>query len=273
MRKFLLIIASFFFLWTLADAQLPSPRKYKIPTSEARRLYQLKAEYNRMWKLKRYELSFGIGSTQFFGDLGGFSRTDNLLGLKDFRLRSTGFNANTSLKYRLLRSFSARVNLASGFFHSTDVGGINENRGFASSTLFFEPTIIGDYHFIKPAGRPSSLFMRSRRNFLRTFFATNDFYLFAGYGGLLYSVRPNDLLSAAETKRRGFTAVIPAGLGINMIYNKFFNFGLELGGRYTFSDYIDGYTSQYSKSNDIYYFLNINIIYKLKTGKNGLPAF
>ncbi|MBE3095445.1 MAG: hypothetical protein IMZ52_10475 [Actinobacteria bacterium] len=32
------------------------------------------------------------------------------------------------------------------------------------------------------------------------------------------------------------------------------DFGVELGGRYSFSDNLDGYTSQYSSSNGVYYF-------------------
>ena len=56
-------------------------------------------------------------------------------------------------------------------------------------------------------------------------------------------------------------------------YSPDFNFGVEIGGRYTTTDYLDGYSSQYSKSNDVYYFLNVTVTYKMKTGKNGLPSF
>jgi hypothetical protein len=58
-----------------------------------------------------------------------------------------------------------------------------------------------------------------------------------------------------------------------VVYTPELNFGLEVGGRYTFSDYLDGYTSQYSKSNDVYYFLNLTVTYKPKMGRNGLPVF
>ena len=58
-----------------------------------------------------------------------------------------------------------------------------------------------------------------------------------------------------------------------LIYSPNINFGIELAGRYSFSDYLDGYTSQYSSSNDVYYFLNFTITYKLKTGPKGLPSF
>ena len=70
---------------------------------------------------------------------------------------------------------------------------------------------------------------------------------------------------------KGFAAVIPVGLGTTLIYSPDINFGVEFGGRYSFSDYLDGYTSQYSSSNDVYYFFNFTFTYKLKTGPKGLP--
>ena len=70
----------------------------------------------------------------------------------------------------------------------------------------------------------------------------------------------------------GLAPVIPAGLGATLIYTPNLNFGLELGGRYVFSDYIDGYHSQFSKANDVYYLMNVNITYKLKSGARGLPT-
>ena len=67
--------------------------------------------------------------------------------------------------------------------------------------------------------------------------------------------------------------MIPVGIGTTLVYSPNYNFGVEFGGRYSFSDNLDGYTSQYSSSNDVYYFLNFTITYKLKTGPNGLPSF
>ena len=99
-----------------------------------------------------------------------------------------------------------------------------------------------------------------------------DFCVFTGFGALSYSMKPNDLLAPLATKKSGLTAVIPVGVGVNLIYSTYLNFGLELGGRYTFSDSIDGYTSSYSKSNDKYFFLNFTLTYKIKTLENGLPS-
>jgi hypothetical protein len=247
MRKVLIIIVLYSSLSSAANAQL--------------------------WKLRRYEVSAGLSTTQFFGDIGGFSRGENVLGIRDLSFSHTRFNINTSFKYRILDNVSARLNLAFGYFHSTDKKGSNVKRAFESGTRFFEPSVIGEYYFIKNKGENSFRFIKGFKNSSQSFFSLLDFYVFTGFGGLSYHVKPNDILAPKATKTDGFTAVIPAGLGADLVFSGIFNFGAELGGRYTFSDNIDGYSSQYSKSNDIYYFLNFKFTYKIKTGKNGLPSF
>ncbi|MCX6334870.1 MAG: hypothetical protein NT092_11305 [Bacteroidia bacterium] len=247
MRKFLILIIAIFFLSSVANAQL--------------------------WKLRRYEIAAGIGTTQFFGDIGGFSRNENILGLKDITFHHTRMNLSAAMRYRILDDVSVRLNLALGYFHSTDARGSNQTRGFESNTIFFEPALIGEYYFIKNTGENSYTIMRGKTGASKSFLSMLDFYGFAGIGGLSYNVSPNELLKSEGLKQHGFTAVIPAGVGVTLIYSGMINFGLELGGRYSFSDYLDGYTSQNLKSNDIYYFLNFTFTYKLKTGENGLPSF
>jgi hypothetical protein len=247
MRKILIIVLLFYFISGGANAQL--------------------------WKLRRYEVSAGLSTTQFFGDIGGFSRGENMLGLRDFSFKHTRLNINTGFKYRILDDVSARLNLTFGYFHSTDKRGSNIERDFESRTFFFEPALIGEYYFIKNKGENSFLITKGEENLSLSFFSLIDFYVFTGVGGLSYHVKPNDKLAPSATKTKGFTPVIPAGFGANFNYSGIFNFGVELGGRYAFSDNIDGYSSQYSESNDIYYFLNFKFTYKIKTGENGLPSF
>ncbi len=247
MQKILIIIATFAFMSTAANAQL--------------------------WKLRRYEVTAGLGTTQFYGDIGGYSKGDNLLGIKDFSFKQTRFNFSTAIKYRILNDVSVRLNLAAGGFHSTDARGSNENRGFESSTTFFEPALLGEYYFIKNKGENSYLELKGHRTGFMSLFPLLDFYFFGGVGGISYKVNPNTKLAPFVTKTSGFAPVIPIGIGLNMFYTSNFNFGVELGGRYIFSDNIEGYTSKYSKSNDLYHFLNFTFTYKLITAENGLPAF
>jgi hypothetical protein len=227
----------------------------------------------QLWKLKRYEATAGIGTTQFFGDIGGFSKTKNILGLKDITLKQTRFNMSMNLRYRITEDVSARMNFAFGYLHATDLRGSNESRGFDAVTSIFEPTLIGEYYFIKNKTENSYIFYKGGKTTFRSMISSLDFYVFGGAGGLKYMVKGNDALVAKGMQTGGFTLVLPVGVGSGFTYSPEFNFGIEIGGRYALSDYLDGYTSQYSKSNDVYYFLNATITYKMKTGENGLPAF
>ena len=103
MKKLLIIIAAICFLSPVTVAQL--------------------------WKVRRLEVTAGIGTTQFFGDIGGYPNEKNITGLRDFTFRNTRFNINTSIRYRITEDLSARVNLMSGLFHSTDARGSNTALG------------------------------------------------------------------------------------------------------------------------------------------------
>jgi hypothetical protein len=230
----------------------------------------------QLWRMKRYEAVAGLGPTFFFGDIGGFSRTKNILGFRDMSFLQTRFDLNINAKYRITQTINVRLSLTYGLLHATDTRGSNEARGYEASISIFEPALIGEYYFIKNKAESSYLFTKGR-NSRGGFFGTLDFYAFTGIGGLSYSVRPNDKLKAKQLlegiEPGGFTAVIPVGVGSTLVFSPDFNFGVEIGGRYSFSDNIDGYTSQHSSSNDVYYFFNFTITYKLKTGANGLPSF
>ena len=228
-----------------------------------------------LWKKKRYEAIASIGATQFFGDIGGFGKTKNILGFRDFTFRQTRFNINAGARYRILNNVSIRLGLTYGIFHATDARGSNVSRGYEAGTSFFEPDLIGEYNFIKSGKEESYLFNKGKGRKIKsgTLFSSLDFYAFAGIGGLSFKVKGNDKLVAEGMKSGGFTAVIPAGIGLKMVFRPQYDLGLELGGRYAFSDWVDGYSSQYSRSNDVYYFFNITFIYKILTGDNGLPAF
>lgn len=247
MRRAFFTIFILFFIFSVADAQI--------------------------WKLKRYEVVVGVGPSFFFGDIGGYSQSKNILGLRDLTLLQTRFDFNANIKYRIAQSLNIRLSLTSGLLHATDRRGSNENRGFEASTFIIEPTVIGEYYFIKNKAEDSYLFTKGDKPGLIGIIKSLDFYVFTGIGGLGYSIKGNNALEKIGINSGGFTGVIPVGIGSTLIYSPNFNFGVELTGRYSFSDNLDGYTSQYSSSNDVYYFLNFTITYKLKTGANGWPSF
>lgn len=226
----------------------------------------LSSGYSQLWKVRRLQLSAGIGTTQFFSDIGGYPNDKNLLGLKDLTFRQTRLNINESIRYRITQRISARVNLIWGLLYSTDTRGSNTDRGFAESTYFFEHSFAGEYHFIRNKGEISFLLLKEHNTYLKSLLQSMDFYVFAGIGGMDYNVHPNARMASNMDMTKGYTEIIPAGAGINMIYSDKINLGVELGGRYTFSDMIDGYASVNSRR-DVYYLLNFTITYKIRTEK------
>lgn len=236
-------------------------------------LSDIQSEGQEIWKQRRYEVVAGLGPTFLFCDVGGFSKSETVMGIKDLTLSQTRFNIGISFKYRLNEAFNARLSLSYGNLHASDERGSNEGRGYESAVSVFEPALIGEYYFIKNKTEGSYLFNKGRGSGLNSFISSLDFYVFTGIGGLSYKINPNEALEAQGFDTGGFTGVIPVGIGTTMVYSPNFSFGVELGGRYSFTDNLEGYTSQFSSSNDVYYFLNFSVIYKMKTGSNGLPSF
>jgi hypothetical protein len=237
MKKTLIIIIELIFLLTAANAQLSNQRKY--------------------------EFTFGTGLTQFFGDLGGYSNGQNNSGLKDLTFKNTGFNINLNSRYWISGNVAARLSLALGSLHSTDIRGSNENRRYESTTLFFEPAVIGEYYFIRNKGENNCLLMKLKGENPRSLFSLFNLYAFAGFGGLQYTAMPNDNLQPYLSHTSGFTVVIPGGFGFSMNYSNYVSFGFEFGVRYPFSDNLDGYAPPDSRFNDIYQFLNFTFTYKI----------
>jgi uncharacterized membrane protein len=91
----------------------------------------------QLWKLKRVELSGGLGTAAFFGDIGGFSHGENSWGLKDITFLQTRYSFNFSVKYRISQVINARVSLSYGLLHATDERGSNQARGYEASTSIF----------------------------------------------------------------------------------------------------------------------------------------
>jgi hypothetical protein len=86
-----------------------------IPLSEA-----------QLWETKRYEVVLGFGPSLFFGDIGGYSKTVNILGLRDLSFMQTRFDLNLSARYRVTEDFSARLSFSTGLLHASDARGSNE---------------------------------------------------------------------------------------------------------------------------------------------------
>jgi hypothetical protein len=217
-------------------------------------LFSLNAQTSQKSK---FELTGGLGVAQIFGDIGGYSSGDNLLGLKDLTIKQSRFDISTGVRYRMRHNLAARVNVVFGYFHATDKRGSNVTRALECNTWFVEPSLLGEYYFLNRGDMPDYSTTKGKTGRFKSFLKALDPYVFAGFGGLSYNILPNRKLDQLSRDSKGITAVIPAGAGVNILFTQKLLLGLELGGRYSFSDHLEGYSSRYSKHNDVYYFLNM----------------
>ena len=230
----------------------------------------------QLWKMKRYEAVASLGTSQFYGDVGGYSNGENAWGLKDITFKQTRFNVSGSFRYFIMDEVAARLSLSYVMLHATDERGDNEDRGYEATTSLFEPALIGEYYFIRNRERNSFLFQVRRavsRNRIKDFFRSIDVYALAGVGGAAYKVNPNEDLEDRKMPTSGFTAVIPFGLGAKLTIDPNILMGIEFNSRYAFTDYLDGYTSDWSTRNDIYHTFSVTFNYRIRTARSGWPAF
>jgi len=79
-------------------------------------------------------------------------------------------------------------------------------------------------------------------------------YAFLGLGGAFFKVTEKEDLQNVDLEYTPVALVIPVGIGLKFGLNTSWSIGFDMGGRFTTSDYIDGYTSEYSESKDAIYF-------------------
>jgi hypothetical protein len=224
----------------------------------------------QLWKYKRFEATGFVGTSQFFGDVGGYTIGENFMGLKDISISHTRFSVGASMRYWVIEDATVKVGVSYIMLHATDKKGSNEERGFECTSSVIEPVVAGEYYFVRNKARNSYLFIRGRRTTL-SFFQMIDLYGTVGLGGGIYFVNPNDILEPRVEKTKGFTAVVPVGIGASMILTPSTSAGVQLIAHYTFSDYLDGYTSQYSERNDLFYTLNFTFSYKFSLFRSRNP--
>jgi OOP family OmpA-OmpF porin len=218
---------------------------------------------------------FGIGTTNVYSDLGGAPNATSLLFIKDITFRSTRPSIYAALRYRVKPRSSVKIAAIYGYSKTEDYAGSrNEIRGFSSVTQLFE--FSGNYEFyILPEQRR----LRSAATFNRRGMV-NDYtsfgaYVFAGAGGTFYWPNLDNVPRATDKYKSnmGITCAIPMGVGFKYIISDKWIFGYEIGYRQTFSDYMDGIQTQWSKRWDGYWISTINFSFRIPTSRRGLPLF
>ena len=225
------------------------------------------------WKLRRYEAAFGAGFGMYFGDIGGASSADNMLGLKDISIKSTRPSLYMGVRYKIRQNVAVKMNLSYIRLSGSDEGSLNSERGFQFGTNVFEPSVQAEYSIISEEQRARSSALFNKRGMINNYSQIN-LYLYAGIGAAKHWPKPNEAMMASvnyDPDHSTFGIVFPVGIGLKYILNSSWSLGAEFGVRWTTTDLLDAYTSPYSKANDLYYFGVINVIYRIRTSRTGAP--
>lgn len=219
--------------------------------------------FSQKWKLARTEILGGIGTANYFGDIGGSVNADALW-ISDLDIMSTRPNITVGLRYRLMDRFSVRGNLTYARFSGTDVGSVNEGRNYSFSTNLYELNAYAEYSLIPE--KQMVKYWINIRDGLRKFNASINVYVFAGIGVSYFKPTALDNLigSTRFIDDKNIAIVLPLGVGIKYPISPLNNIGFEIGGRFTSTDYIDGFKPDLSESNDMYYFSLISVTHKIK---------
>jgi hypothetical protein len=218
----------------------------------------------------KYEFYYGIGGTNFMGDVCAPSDANKLVWVNLFN--TIGFVGNSGLKYRLSERQSASVNLSLGKLHAEDP---NDNSkywaaGRTTNTFFTEVSARYELMVVKEQKKKTVYRMLGESYFKNI---NIPIYLFIGAGGLYnmgkFSQNYAEYDSTSTTTYSNFSFVIPYGIGFKTRVTNTSYINLEVGLRFAFSDKIDNWENGWY---DQYQFITVNYIIKLKANKNGMPV-
>ena len=225
------------------------------------------------WKLRRYEPYIGIGTTSFYGDIGGSSSTNTAMGFKDIQLQYSRPSLVLGLRYKLESDMALKFNMVYGFVAANDDGSRNDARNYAFSSTIFEPSLQFEYYLLSEGRSFISTALFNKRGMVNNY-SRLYIYLYGGLGAVFFDPKPlKDFVSQFDDNFTKFGVAIPVGIGLKYSIDANWSLGLELGRRFTTTDYIDGYTSKFSDHKDTYYIGTFNAIYKIRTDRGGRPLF
>jgi len=224
----------------------------------------------QQWKRQRKEYSFGIGATNFLGDLGGRDQVGTN-GIMDYEWRALRYAVGIGYRYQLAESWYVKGNLYYALVSGDDAYTAEPAR--AGRQLNFKSNVVElsaqlEYMIIKQkSGHLYSLRGVRGKSWFRF-----EVYALGGVGGIWFDpmgerngswhkLKPlhteGQGLPGGPSQYNGFSLVIPYGIGIRRNLGggaRSRTFGswslsLELTMRKTFSDYIDDVSTVYYDNN------------------------
>ncbi|MGM0648944.1 MAG: DUF6089 family protein [Bacteroidota bacterium] len=216
------------------------------------------AQFGSHWRKLREEVFFGVGGTNFLGELGGADQAGTRF-VRDFEVLYTRPLVYAGYRYKLSPSFSVKGAAGFGWVYGDDATTNEVHRN--SRNLSFRSPIAEagahiEYHILKEQ-------FGHRYNLRRSRGQQNSpsLYIFTGINGFWfnpkaqytdgewYALQPlgtegQNVLPTREPYKR-ISWSVPIGFGMNFLIDRNWGAGFEFGSRYTGTDYIDDVSTTY----------------------------
>jgi hypothetical protein len=221
----------------------------------------LAAQYFRQssyWKTQRRELDFGLGISNFLGELGGRNQIGSPF-LWDLELSQTRPAVSLGYRYYLARQQAICGRLTYGVLAGNDnltEEPFRQNRNLSFKSDVLELALVYElYLFREELGHIYDLRGVKGEKPTRV-----GLYLFAGVGGFYFDpkaqynntwvkLRPLNTegqgLPGGPEEYKNYGLVIPMGFGIRKAVNKNMSIGINLQYTKTFTDYVDDVSGVY----------------------------
>ena len=210
------------------------------------------------WRYVRHEVAFGVGASNFLGDLGG-SKGIGTHALKDLKVRPTRPTLYGSYKYMIVPNFSVKGSFIWGYLSGDDAltkNVIRNNRNLSFRSVLAEVSAVCEFYpwseRVTPNYKVSGVNGGAAFTVMPYFFTGIGVAFFnpkTKYNGDWVALQPlgteGQGLAGRPDKYKRATVVVPIGAGLKYMINKQWSLSLELSLRYTFSDYIDDVSTSY----------------------------
>lgn len=218
--------------------------------------------WSQRWKSIRYEVNYGLGLTNFLGDLGGANQIGTHY-FKDLDWNETGIVANVGLRYKLSEYTAIRSNLFIGNVSGNDKNTTEQFR--SNRNLSFYSNIIELSGVFEASFTKEKLGHRYKLRGIKGQTHLEIYpYAFVGLGlfyfnpqaqmnGTWYPLQPlgtegQGVIPSREKYSR-IQVAIPLGIGFKKSINSRWGISFEYGIRKTFTDYIDDVSTTYVDKN------------------------
>lgn len=216
------------------------------------------------WKYMRQEFQFGIGASNYFGELGG-AKGEAVHDIRDYRFSTTRPVVSLGYKYMIIPSVSIKGTFNMALLSGDDAATKNLVR--QNRNLSFKSGVIGADIMLEvyPFSEQITRRYKIRGVGGKGSFSVSPYFSFgigavgfqpkAKLDGEWYKLQPlgteGQGLAGRPDKYKRYTYTIPLAIGAKYLIDRNWSVGFELSVRYTGSDYIDDVSTSYYSNDEI----------------------